>query len=114
MTSMGAMGFIKRAVPFFAALVIGIFVASFFVDLNRPKFNGFRGRAWEKGRECRRAKAELENLRNEKLRLENELEALRSERLLIDRHMDTVELPPPPPMPLHHPREIRIEKLRTK
>lgn len=76
MRSFSFTDFIKRALPFFAALVIGVFIASFFVDLSRPRF----GRGW-RGRECHKAKMlrlENEELKNENLRLRNQLESMKS------------------------------------
>ena len=69
----GAMGFVKRAVPFFVALIIGVFITSFFVDLSRPRFEGIRARGWERYRENQRIRMENEELRNENLRLRNQL-----------------------------------------
>jgi hypothetical protein len=74
MRSFSFTDFIKRALPFFAALVIGVFIASFFVDLSKPRF----GRGW-KGKRCHQVKmlrVENEELKNENLRLRNELESL--------------------------------------
>ena len=105
-------GMLKRALPFFATFAIGLFVASFFVSIT-PSFEG-RGY----GRRCRDAKRlriENEQLRNDKLRLQNELENLR----MSDFH-PTVEFhdwkgrgpefpveapaPPPPPAAPRHRR----------
>lgn len=64
---------LKRALPFFAALVVGVFIASFFVDLSKPRF----GRGW-KAKKCHQAKMlrlENEELKNENLRLRNQLES---------------------------------------
>lgn len=65
---------LKRALPFFAALVIGVFIASFFVDLSRPRF----GRGWRghKHHEMKRLRIENEELKNENLRLRNQLETM--------------------------------------
>lgn len=78
---------LKRALPFFAALVIGVFIASFFVDLSKPRF----GRGWRghKHHEMKRLRIENEELKNENLRLRNqvyELEALRDEHLGMPTH----------------------------
>lgn len=70
---------IKRVLPFFATLVIGVFVASFFVDLRGPGF----GRGWRghKHHEMKRLRIENEDLKNENLRLQNEIENLQRESL---------------------------------
>lgn len=63
-------GFLKRAVPFAAAFVIGILVTSLFVDIRMPQFGGKHKRKAE----MRRLKVENEELRNENLRLKNLIE----------------------------------------
>lgn len=74
MRSFSITDFIKRALPFFAALVIGVFIASFFVDLSRPRV----GRGWRghKHHEMKRLRIENEELKNENLRLRNQLEGM--------------------------------------
>lgn len=62
-------GFLLRILPFFATFAIGLFIASFFVNISAPSFRGGRGR---KGHEMRLVRAELEELRGEHLRLQNE------------------------------------------
>lgn len=65
---------LKRALPFVAAVTIGVFVTSLFVDLSRPSF----GRGW-KAKTCPQAKMlrlENEELKNENLRLRNQLESM--------------------------------------
>lgn len=108
----GAMGFVKRAVPFFAALIIGVFITSFFVDLSRPRFQGFRARGWERYRENQRLRAENESLRNENLRLRNELiDKLNSaEHPNFDINADELAVPPPPPVPVNP--KYRIHTVR--
>lgn len=93
--------FIKRALPFFAALVIGVFIASFFVDLSKPRL----GRGGRKHHEMKRLRIENEELKNENLRLRNELESHRWE----SRHPGQefrhefnelqLSVPPPPVAP---------------
>lgn len=75
MTSPGIFGFIKRILPFAAALIVGVLITSLFVDLKRPQF----GRGWKarKHHEMKRLRHENEDLKNENLRLRNELESLR-------------------------------------
>lgn len=74
MRSLNITDFLKRALPFLAAITIGVFITSLFVDLNRPRF----GRGW-KGKTCHKAKMlrlENEELKNENLRLRNQLESM--------------------------------------
>ena len=98
----GAMGFVKRAVPFFVALIVGVFITSFFVDLSRPRFQGFRARGWERYQDCKRMRMELDELRNENLRLRSQLDETRQggevhEHPNFDPTFDEMPAPPPPP-----------------
>ncbi len=96
-------GFFKRILPFFATFVIGLFIASFFVDISAPRFG--RGR-WMR-HEFQRMQMENEQLRNENLRLRNQMEGTSfNPGELRHIHMDEmpvpdvnmpVPLPPPPP-----------------
>lgn len=86
---MDVMNFIKRFVPFVAAFGIGIFVASFFVDLRGPRFfrmnmNGDRGR-------CRHQMRDYDRLQRENYILRRQLE---ENRLSMPHEL---ELPVPPP-----------------
>lgn len=85
---MGTKGFIKRFLPFVAAFAVGIFVASFFVQISGPKYRGGK-----KVRIIKQLKLENEQLRMENLRLRNEIEAMTTET------MNAAELPPLPPIP---------------
>lgn len=67
-------GFVKRMLPFLATFAVGIFIASFFVNINAPSFRGGRGK---RHHEMKRLHVENEELRNENLRLKNELESSR-------------------------------------
>ncbi len=96
MRSFSFTDFIKRALPFFAALVIGVFITSFFVDLSRPRFGKHR---WH---EVQHLRVENEDLKNENLRLRNELENYRlsvtrsGEEWNIDLRKLELTVPPPP------------------
>lgn len=87
-------GILKRAIPFLAALVIGLFVASFFVPISGPRI-GFRrsehGNRWRHGKQLR--------YENEKLRQENQN---LKKRLAEKESQETSDIdslvPPPPPM----------------
>ena len=89
-------GFVKRLLPFVAAFAVGIFVASFFVDLSKPRFGG--GPRWRVKRyhEMQRLRMENEELRNENLRLRNELNM----HTVPLRHPEMFEVPGlVPPVP---------------
>ena len=74
MRSFSIADILKRALPFVAAVTIGVFITSLFVDLGRPRF----ARSW-KAKTCHQAKMlrlENEELKNENLRLRNQLESM--------------------------------------
>ena len=89
-------GFIKRMLPFFATFAVGIFIASFFVNISGPSF-----RRGGKRQEIKRLRVEVEDLRNENLRLKNEIESLRwtspHSRHPGDGEVNELELLVPPP-----------------
>ena len=118
--TLGAIGFVKRALPFFVALVIGVFITSFFVDLSRPRFDGFRGRGWDRFREMQRLRMDNEELRNDKerlmndnLRLHNQIDSLtkgtgNQVSPNWDPTFDELPVPPVPPAAPHcrfHPQK---------
>jgi len=97
--TMGSRGFIIRMLPFVAAFSLGLFIASFFVNVGRPAFAGRSGR----GQELKRLRMENEDLRNENLRLKNDLDNFRWS--LDDKHglreMEMrIDVPAPPPPPV--------------
>ena len=79
---------VKRFVPFFLALALGLFVASFFVSVAAPSFN-FKNRGW-KNREYHRLKHENRRLRERNAQLERER---------LDTFKLELNVPPPPPLP---------------
>lgn len=62
-------GVIKRAVPFVITLAVGLFIASFFVSLAAPSFNGFRKNGESRWSKFRELKHENKRLRAENQRL---------------------------------------------
>lgn len=62
---------IRRALPFAATFVVAVFITSFFVDLNRPRFGGFRAK---RHHEMQRLRMENQELRNDNYRLREQLE----------------------------------------
>lgn len=97
-------GIVKRVIPFFLTFAAGLFIASFFVSLSAPSFDGMRKNRSEKHRKHCEWKREVEQLRLENSRLKKEFEALRFDpeemgsgsggRLAYD-----LDVPPPPPPP---------------
>ncbi len=65
-------GFIKRILPFFLTFAVGLFVASFFVTIAAPSFQ-FK-RDWKRNHRQydRQREIEIQQLREENLRLKNE------------------------------------------
>lgn len=101
MTSPGIFGFVKRILPFAAALIVGVLITSLFVDLKRPQF----GRGWKakKHQEMQRLRRENEELKNENLRLRNEMEGRRWDELKMkhpghEEWRNEIELNVPPPV----------------
>lgn len=103
---MGSKGFLKRMLPFFATFAVGIFIASFFVNIGGPSYR-MRGKRFH---EMQRLRIENEEQRNEILRLRDELENQRgnwggAHRMYHEEWMNQgpefpVETPPAPPMPV--------------
>lgn len=90
-------GLLKRFAPFFIALALGLFVASFFVTLAAPRWPLKRSRPM---RPCQ----ELQYLRYEKQRLEAENDRLKAVNAENQIKLSTREdgdfnklVPPPPP-----------------
>ena len=102
---MGNKGLLKRMLPFFATFAVGIFIASFFVNIGASR-NGYHDHG--------RCPHEMQQLRDENLRLQDELDSFREERMSL-KHFDTegrespsVDEPvlsPPPPRPLRAHRD---------
>lgn len=101
MGSTGITGLLRRALPFFATFAVGLLIASFFVDISRPRFRGHRGKKFQ---EVHRLRVEVEQLRNENLRLKNEVESMHWDAMRM-KHPGHEEWPgqsldglvPPPP-----------------
>lgn len=86
---MDVMNFVKRFVPFVAAFAVGIFVASFFVDLRGPRLfrmdmNGGRGH-------CRHKMRDYDRLQRENYMLRRQLE---QDRLSMPQQGDLPVQPP--------------------
>jgi hypothetical protein len=100
---MCALGFAKRFLPFAATLAIGLFIASFFVDLTPPRFEN-RNRGWHKFQRIQQLRSENQQLREENRRLTQQLNELRQTTWMLDSHYD---IPPVPPPPAAAPRRAR-------
>jgi hypothetical protein len=95
---MNLLGILKRAVPFLAALVVGLFVASFFVDLT-PRL-GERGRRHKHCRDHRELKMQYLRERERNEQLQQQLDAIRQNpmdlRLTEELKQMDLDVPPPP------------------
>jgi hypothetical protein len=93
---MSSIGIFKRIVPFVVALVIGLFIASFFVDLTPRPFT-FRSTRQHRCRDFERLYIEQRE-RNARLQQENDM--LRQNPITL-KHTEPWDAPdlyvPPPP-----------------
>ena len=111
---MGNLMWVKRLLPFFATFAVGIFVASFFVNISGPQF-GYR----ERGKcrhEMRELRIENEQLREDNMRLRLESGDSSSDfgpefndEFLDSQSVEQPVLPPPPP-----PRPVRQRSVHLK
>ncbi len=106
---MFAFGLFKRVLPFLLTFAAGLFIASFFVSIAAPSFQ-FR-RDGGKRHDCKRVKMEMQDLREENIRLRNEIEQLRRSPLTLE-YIDPEFTRPadrdvPPPPPRRAPRNYR-------
>ena len=92
---MCVIGFVKRILPFVATLAIGLFIASFFVDMTAPRFE-MRGRGWNRYQQMQQMRMENQQLREENRRLTEQLKEVRT-RNAFD--FPAYDVPPPPPPP---------------
>jgi hypothetical protein len=96
-------GWLKRALPFLATFALGIFIASFFVSVV-PR-SRFRDRRMHHFEEMQQLRKEMNDLRQENLRLKNMLSKNwdGSMDLEDDIFLDPDGVvPPPPPLPPAH------------
>jgi hypothetical protein len=100
---MGIKGFIVRMLPFVGTFALGLFIASFFVNISSPACSTKRGRFHE----MKRLRIDNEELRNENLRLQNEIENL--DRNLHDLNK-VWEAPPAPKRPAAPPAPPRLSR----
>lgn len=81
MTWFSGKSLIRRALPFVATFAVAVFITSFFVDLNRPRFGGFRGK---RHHEMKRLRIENHDLRQENERLKLQLEGKSVEHMSVE------------------------------
>lgn len=111
---MSFLAVIKRVFPFLLTFAAGLFIASFFVSIAAPNFNGFR-RGPSKFCKAQNIRFEVEELRREKYRLQKEVEALKEERRAVTQNGFSFDLelavPPPPPVKL---KELKMKTVEVK
>ena len=100
---MGIKGFIVRMLPFVGTFALGLFIASFFVEIGGTAYNTRRGRCHE----VKRLRMDNQDLRNENLRLRNEIENF--DRSLNDLNK-VWEVPPAPKRPAAPPAPPRLSR----
>lgn len=104
-------GLLKRIAPFFITLAFGLFVASFFVSIALPNFRINRGSRWRHREYDRQLRLEVQQLREENLRLKQQ-DGLEIRTVIVERPNSEFKskvdrmVPPPPPMPVA-PRPVR-------
>jgi hypothetical protein len=103
------LGMLKRIVPFFLTFVIGLFIASFFINIATPSFS-FPRRSY-KFHEMQRLRDENRELRraNDELRRQME-EARRNAELGSTIDSDFSNFGPPPPPPPLRPVHPKLER----
>jgi len=105
---MSYLAIFKRIIPFLLTFGAGLFIASFFVTIALPNFNGFRRNRAAKY-ECNQLRQENQELRRENSRVRQENEQLRQSSQDLDVNNLRFVVPeidvdaPPPPPPVKRP-----------
>ncbi len=109
---MFAFGLFKRFLPFLLTFAAGLFIASFFVSVAAPSFQ-FKRDGGKRRHDCKRVKVEIQDLREENIKLRDEIEQLRQNPMTLE-YIDPAfklpadsDVPPPPPPPRRAPRHYR-------
>jgi len=95
------MGFIKRFAPFAIAFSIGLFIASFFVDISVPKFKRGHGKH-KRGEYTRQLESKVAELERQNAELRSQVEGKNVTITLSNGEIINAELPiapVPPPIP---------------
>lgn len=109
---MFAFGLFKRVLPFLLTFAAGLFIASFFVSVAAPSFQ-FRRDGGKRRHDCKRVKMEMQDLRQENIRLRDEIEQLRRNPMTLEYIDPEFKLPadgdapPPPPNVRRAPKHYR-------
>jgi len=105
---MGNLGFLKRALPFLGTFALGLFVASFFVNISPGFEHHERGRCH---REMWQLTSENEQLREENTRLREQLGSTGADDFDENWIPPSVEEPvaPPPPPTWVKPHHVHVK-----
>lgn len=105
---------LKRIVPFLLTFILGLLIASFFVSIALPNFEGFRRNRMTR-QQCWELRIENDRLRRENIRLHNKLgnwdsgeNKFNDVPLVLDVPNDDV--PPPPPAPKRPPHRHHYDR----
>jgi len=103
---MSALAILKRVAPFILTFAAGLFIASFFVTIAAPNFNGFK-RNPSRHSQFKRLKIDIEERRRELAEIEAQIEARRAELERIQtsdvfERVYEIPAPPAPPMVKRH------------
>ena len=95
-------GMLKRVLPFFLTLAVGLFIASFFVDLTPRPF------AFPEGRRarCRNFESMYYQEHDRAERLQQQLDQLQQSPTTLEWRNSELKLPPPPPPPAKIPSQV--------
>src|SRR5690242_1119355 len=88
-------GVLKRVLPFFLTLAVGLFIASFFVDLAPRPFAFPEGRR----RPCRDFQSMYYQEHERAERLQQQLDQAQQNPVTLEWDGSTLKAPPPPPAP---------------
>jgi hypothetical protein len=100
---------IKRVLPFLLTFAVGLFIASFFVDLV-PRPQTYRGHRRGRCREVQELRMQYLQERERSEQLQQQLEQVRQNPIDL-KHVENWNAPgpdmPPPPPPVKAPRAVR-------
>jgi hypothetical protein len=107
-------GLFKRIIPFVLTFAVGLFIASFFVSVAVPNFDGMRGSRHNRWKEKQRLQTEVHELRQKVHELECQNRKLRRQEADVDEFLHDavppvdIEAPPAPPRHSRHSHRTEI------
>ncbi|HYJ92232.1 MAG TPA: hypothetical protein VEV84_13050 [Pyrinomonadaceae bacterium] len=102
-------GMLKRVLPFFLTLAVGLFIASFFVDLSPAPFQSFENRRMRGFREYQQLKLENMELRDRNAQLQERINQLERNPQILKYIVpdNDITSPPAPPTVRNAPHVVR-------